>query len=81
MSNISTTTVSALLFSMEGRIPRSTYWLQYFVPYMVIYIFAVIIDIATGTFNAREGIGVVSGVFVLLAVVSVDCRQREEVSR
>jgi uncharacterized membrane protein YhaH (DUF805 family) len=35
---------------------------------VVIYLLTVLIDIAAGTYNASEGIGVVSGLFVLLAL-------------
>jgi uncharacterized membrane protein YhaH (DUF805 family) len=68
MSNPSAVDLTALLFSFEGRIPRSTYWLWYCLPYVVIYLLTVLIDIAAGTYNASEGIGVVSGLFVLLAL-------------
>jgi hypothetical protein len=33
-ANSSSMTVSALLFSLKGRIPRSTYWLKFGVPYL-----------------------------------------------
>jgi hypothetical protein len=54
MSNPSIMTISVLLISGKGRIPRSTYWLKYFAPYLVIYSMMVLVDIAAGTFDARH---------------------------
>lgn len=68
MSSQSTTSLSELLFSFEGRIPRSAYWLKYFVPYLVMYIVMVLIDLAAGTYIPNQGIGVVSMLFSLLAL-------------
>jgi uncharacterized membrane protein YhaH (DUF805 family) len=61
-------TIAQLLFSLQGRIPRSPYWLKYFLPYMVLYILAIVLDIAMGTYNEATGIGAVSGVLAILAI-------------
>ena len=52
---------SDLLFSFKGRIPRSTYWLRYQLPYVGIYILVIIVD-------AAIGIGILSVIFSLLAL-------------
>ena len=36
--------LSKLYFSLEGRISRSTYWLKFMLPYIVLYIIAVFLD-------------------------------------
>ena len=61
MANTSTLSVSALLFSLEGRIPRSTYWLKYVVPYSVIHIILLLLDINAGTYDDRIGLGACQG--------------------
>jgi uncharacterized membrane protein YhaH (DUF805 family) len=61
-------TISQLLFSFQGRISRSTYWLKYFLPYMGIYILMMILDGITGSLDAASGIGVFSGIFTLIAI-------------
>lgn len=68
MSNPSTMTISTLLFSVKGRIPRSTYWRKYFAPYLGIYSMMVLVNIAAGTFDASQSLGVFSGIFILLAL-------------
>ena len=68
MANTSTLTVSALLFSLEGRIPRSTYWLKYVVPYAIIHIILLLLDINAGTYDDRIGLGAMSGLFTLLTL-------------
>jgi len=60
--------IANFLFSHKGRISRSTYWLKYFVPYLVIYIVAVVIDKNLGMFDPRTGIGTLSTIFSLLAL-------------
>lgn len=60
--------ISQLLFSFQGRISRSTYWLKYFLPYIGIYILMIVLDIVSGTFDARSDIGVFSGIFSLVAI-------------
>lgn len=60
-------TLPQLFFSLRGRIPRSTYWLKYFLPYVALYIIAVIIDNASGMYNESAGAGVFSSAFMLIA--------------
>jgi len=60
---------STLFFSLDGRIPRSTFWLKYMLPYLVIYIVLAVIDIATGSFDYSIGYGTYSAIFTLLAII------------
>lgn len=68
MSNSSSMTASALLFFLKGRIPRSTYWLKYAVPFAVILVVLILIDFAAGTFDEEWAIAVFSAIFVVLAL-------------
>ncbi len=49
--------VGTLWFSMRGRVPRSTYWLKFFLPIMVIELLATFGDAAMGTLPAEGGAG------------------------
>lgn len=57
-----------LLLSPKGRVNRSTYWLKYMVPYLVLSIIAVVADISMGLFDEATGIGVISLAFMLVAL-------------
>jgi uncharacterized membrane protein YhaH (DUF805 family) len=59
-----------LFFSLDGRIGRSTYWLKFFLPYVVVYVALVLLDLACGTIDHEAGMGVFSGVFLLLTMYS-----------
>jgi uncharacterized membrane protein YhaH (DUF805 family) len=61
-------TLSSLLLSWEGRISRSTYWLRFAVPYLVIYMSLLTVDVVAGTSPPKAGMGVFSGIFTLLAL-------------
>ena len=56
------------LFSFQGRITRSSYWLKYFLPYFGISMLTVILDVILGTYNEASGIGALSGIFLLIAI-------------
>jgi uncharacterized membrane protein YhaH (DUF805 family) len=49
--------LGTLWFSMRGRIPRSTYWLKFFVPMMGLQILAAVVDAWMGTLPANGGFG------------------------
>ena len=74
--------LSKLLFSTEGRIPRSTYWF-YFLGYAGAYILAIIFDLTLGTFDYDLGYGLFStllsliGIFTGLAVSIKRCHDRD----
>ena len=63
-----TLSISQLLFSFQGRITRATYWLKYFLPYIGIYVLTIILDVVLGSFDNKSGIGVMSGIFSLIAL-------------
>jgi len=64
----SRTGLHALFFSFDGRIGRATYWLKFFVPYLAIYLPLLAVDWALGTVDRKETVGVLSGIFMLLAL-------------
>ena len=74
--------LSQLLFSTQGRIPRSTYW-YYSFAYVGVYIAAIILDLAIGTYDDYSGIGIVSGlvslagIFTGIAVSVKRCHDRD----
>jgi len=61
--------LSKILFSTEGRIPRSTYW-YYYLAYAGIYIVAALIDIAFGTMDGDIGFGLLSGIWLFVGLFS-----------
>jgi uncharacterized membrane protein YhaH (DUF805 family) len=56
------------LFSFRGRISRYQYWVQFFIPYVVLYVVAIAIDLLTGMYNAQSGVGLFSTIFSLSAI-------------
>lgn len=44
----------SLLFSLDGRIRRSTYWLKFFLPYLAIYLLLLAVDWRLGTYDSKE---------------------------
>ena len=63
-----TMSLSELLFSFDGRIPRSTYWF-YNIAYFFIALIAFFIDFASGSFQQGTPIGIVSLTVGLIAVL------------
>jgi uncharacterized membrane protein YhaH (DUF805 family) len=63
-----TMTYSQLLFSFEGRISRSPYWLKYYLPFMVVAIVCWFLDTLLGTSFQPGSIGVIYVIFVLLNI-------------
>ncbi len=64
-----------LLLSHKGRIPRSVYWLNFVLPYLVISVVLNIIDSVSGTriaidpnLGAAAGLGILSTLFGLLMI-------------
>ena len=59
----------SLLFSLDGRIGRSTYWLKFFLPYLAIYLVLLALDWRLGTHAPEEKtVGLLSGMFVAVAL-------------
>lgn len=57
--------------SFEGRIGRATYWLKFFVPYLVISIVLTIVDMSAGLMiddGMGGGFGMLSSIFGLLSI-------------
>lgn len=57
-----------LLFSVNGRINRATFWLKFAVPVVVIQIVLSILDGVIGTYSVEAGMGVLSGIFTLAVI-------------
>lgn len=53
------------LFSLNGRITRSDYWLKYYLPAMVVFILAVVLDGALGLADPQLGVGPITGLMYL----------------
>lgn len=49
--------IQQLLFSIQGRISRSTYWLKFYLPYIGLYILMIGLDMAMGSFDQEAGMG------------------------
>ena len=56
------------LFSFQGRISRYQYWVRFFIPYVVLYLVAIAIDLLMGMYNAQSGLGLLSTILSLLAI-------------
>lgn len=57
-----------LLFSFHGRATRSDYWLRFFLPYFLLSIAVLFLDLAAGTFDPDSGTGIFSFLFSLVAL-------------
>ena len=55
--------------SAEGRVNRKQWWLRLILPVFVITLVLVLLDSAMGTYNERLGLGTLSGLFTLVALV------------
>ena len=58
-------------FSPEGRVNRKQWWLWLVLPLTVIGILLGLVDMATGNFHQKAGIGIglFTGIFALLALI------------
>lgn len=56
------------LFSFQGRISRYQLWVQFILPYFVLEVIVLVIDLLTGMYNAHTGVGVLSTIFSLLMI-------------
>jgi uncharacterized membrane protein YhaH (DUF805 family) len=57
-----------LLLSLEGRIPRSTYWLKFILPAVVLGFIAGVLDGVLGLSSPEGYGGVISGLFGLALI-------------
>ena len=53
------------LFSLNGRITRSDYWLKWYLPAMVLVILAAVLDGALGLADPQIGVGPITAVIYL----------------
>ena len=61
-------TISQLLFSFQGRITRSTFWLRFYLPYTIIYIICLLLDMVIGTYDKASGLGIISVIYMVAAI-------------
>jgi tetratricopeptide (TPR) repeat protein/uncharacterized membrane protein YhaH (DUF805 family) len=61
-------TYSQVLFSFQGRIPRSTFWLKFYVPVMLGYLVSWFLDVKLGTSFQPGNVGVIYLLFALAAI-------------
>lgn len=55
--------------SAQGRVNRKQWWLKLIVPVFVISLVLALIDMAIGTYDSQNGVGLLSGIFALLAII------------
>lgn len=55
--------------SADGRVNRQQWWLRLIVPVLVIELVLSFVDVAIGTYDARAGGGVLSGLFALAVLI------------
>ena len=58
-----------LLFSTEGRIPRSIYW-YYLLGYLAALIMAPILDVLLGTIDEQTGAGLFSNTLAMIGLIT-----------
>ena len=69
--------------TFSGRARRSEYW-YFFLMYLLIFILLAIVDGITGSFSAKSGVGLLSGVFalaMLLPSLAVGVRRLHDIGR
>jgi len=60
--------------SPEGRVNRKQFWLWLVLPLTVIEIVLVLVDVATENYNPELGIGLLSGIFALVALIRISLK-------
>ncbi len=61
--------VCEFLFSLDGRVGRSSYWRKFLLPYCAIYLILLTLDRRFGSTSEKEVAGLLSGIFSLCALV------------
>jgi uncharacterized membrane protein YhaH (DUF805 family) len=56
-------------FSPEGRINRQQFWLWLVLPLTAIELLLALVDVKTGNYNRELGVGLISGIFALIALI------------
>ena len=59
---------SQLFFSFEGRIPRSVFWLKFYIPVIGINLLAIVLDYVFGTIHGEYGVGMINSIVGLLLI-------------
>ena len=52
----------------RGRVNRQQFWLRLVLPCFVISIVLLFIDMAIGTYDTQNGVGLLSGIFSLIVI-------------
>jgi uncharacterized membrane protein YhaH (DUF805 family) len=55
--------------SAQGRVNRKQFWLWLVLPGTLISVVLVLLDLALGTYDAKDGVGLFSGIFSLVIIV------------
>ena len=55
--------------SAQGRVNRKQFWLWLVLPCTVISVVLVLLDLALGTYDAKDGVGLFSSIFSLVVIV------------
>ncbi len=55
--------------SAQGRVNRKQFWLWLVLPCTVISVVLVLLDLALGTYDAMDGVGLFSSIFSLVVIV------------
>jgi uncharacterized membrane protein YhaH (DUF805 family) len=63
-----TPSLGRFLFSFRGRISRYQYWVQFFLPYLLLLVALTVVDLATGLYDSQTGTGLLSSIFSLVAL-------------
>jgi uncharacterized membrane protein YhaH (DUF805 family) len=55
--------------SAQGRVNRKQFWLWLVLPCTAISVVLILLDLALGTYNAKDGVGLLSVIFSLVVIV------------
>lgn len=55
--------------SAQGRVNRKQFWLWLVLPCTAISIVLILLDLALGTYDAKDGVGLLSGIFSLVVII------------
>ena len=56
-------------FSAQGRVNRKQWWLRLILPIFVITLVLAFIDMVTGAYEPKVGVGILSGLFALACLI------------
>ena len=56
-------------FSAKGRVNRKQWWLRLILPISVITLVLAFIDMATGGYDPKVGVGILTGLFALASII------------